>query len=87
MESLKRITAEQAREMMKLNERGVEILSRLYPRIRDAAQQKCNHLVVNIRVTQATLEWVMRQLVEDGYVVKAKAPNDIVATHCLVIRW
>lgn len=84
---IERITAEQAREMMKPNERGEEILRRLYPYIRDAAQKRCNHLVINIRVTQATLEWVMRQLVEDGYVVRAKAPNDIVATHCLVIRW
>lgn len=84
---IERITAEQAREMMKPNERGEEILRRLYPRIRDAAQKRCNHVVINIRVTQATFEWVMRQLVEDGYVVKAKTPNDIVATHCLVIRW
>lgn len=34
---IERITAEQAREMMKPNERGEEILRRLYPRIRDAA--------------------------------------------------
>ena len=84
---IERITAEQAREMMKPNERGEEILCRLYPRISDAAQKRCNHVVINIRVTQTTLEWVMRQLVEDGYVVRAKAPNDIAATHCLVIRW
>lgn len=84
---IERITAEQAREMMKPNERGEEILRRLYPRIRDAAQQRSNHLVINIRATQATFEWVMRQLVEDGYVVKAKAPQVIEATHCLVIRW
>lgn len=84
---IERITAEQAREMMKPNERGEEILRRLYPRIKDAAQKRYSHVVINIRVTQATFEWVMRQLVEDGYVVKAKAPNDIVATHCLVIRW
>ena len=82
-----RITAERARELMKPNERGEEVLMRLYPRIAEAARNKKNRLEVNIRVTQATFEWVMRQLVEDGYVVKTKTPNDIVATHCLVIRW
>lgn len=82
-----RITAEQAREMMKPNERGEEILCGLYPRIKDKARQRCNYLTINIRVTQATFEWVMRELVEDGYVVKAKVPNNIEATHCLVIRW
>lgn len=82
-----KITAERARELMKPNERGEEVLMRLYPHIAEAARDKKNCLEVNIRVTQATLEWVLRQLVEDGYVVRAKYPTDEVATHCLVIRW
>lgn len=84
---IERITAEQAREMMKPIERGEEVLIRLYPAIAEAARKKSNHISVEIRVTKATLEWILLMLAQDGYMVRVATPLDETATHCLVIRW
>ena len=82
-----RITAEQARELMNPNERGEEVLARLYPAIAEAARKKSNHISIEIRVTKATLEWILLMLAQDGYMVRVGTPLNEAATHRLVIRW
>jgi hypothetical protein len=82
-----RIIAEQARELMNPNERGEEVLTRLYPAIAEAACKKSNHVSVEIRATKATLKWILVMLVQDGYMVRVGTPLSEAATHRLVIRW
>lgn len=82
-----KITASEAREMMNPNERAEEVLIRLYPLIEEAARKKSNHLSIDIRVTEATLEWILMELAQDGYMVRVRSPFGEAATHCLVIRW
>jgi hypothetical protein len=84
---MKKITASEARELMNPNERGEEVLTRLYPAIEQAARNKRNHLVADIRVTKATLEWILMELGQDGYMVRVRSPFNEGATHCLVIKW
>lgn len=84
---IERITAEQARKLMNPNERGEEVLIRLYPAIAEAARKKSNHISIEIRVTKATLEWILLMLAQDGYMVRVGAPLNEAATHRLVIRW
>jgi hypothetical protein len=84
---IERITAEQARELMSPNERGEEVLIRLYPAIAEAARKKSNHISIEIRVTKATLEWILLMLAQDGYMVRVRTPLNEAATHRLVIRW
>lgn len=84
---MEKFTAAQARELMKPNERGEEVLIRLYPAIAEAARKKSNHVSVEIRVTKATLEWILVMLVQDGYMVRVGTPLNEAATHRLVIRW
>ena len=82
-----KITAEQARELMNPNERGEEVLARLYPAIAEAAREKSNHISIEICVTKATLEWILLMLAQDGYMVKVGTPLNEAATYRLVIRW
>lgn len=84
---MKKITASEARELMNPNERGGEVLIRLYPTIAEAARKKSNHVSVEIRVTKATLEWILVMLARDGYMVRVKTPLNEAATHRLVIKW
>lgn len=84
---IERITAEQARELMNPNERGEEVLTRLYPVIAEAARKKSNHISIEIRVIKATLEWILLMLAQDGYMVRVGTPLNEAATHRLVIRW
>ena len=84
---IERITAEQARELMKPIERGEEVLMRLYPAIAKAARKKNDHISIEVRVTKATLEWILLMLAQDGYMVKVEVPLNEGATPRLVIRW
>jgi D-arabinose 1-dehydrogenase-like Zn-dependent alcohol dehydrogenase len=84
---MKKITASEARELMNPNERGEEVLIRLYPAIAEAARKKSNHVSVEIRVTKATLEWILAMLAQDGYMVRVGIPLNEAATHRLVIKW
>lgn len=85
---IERITAAQAREMVYPNERGEEILKRLYPRIKEAARNHKSVLVIGVRATQTTAEWVKNELEQDGYEVCMRCPwNDPAATHAYHIRW
>ena len=84
---IKHFTAEEARELMKPNARGEEILIRLYPAIAEAARKKSNHISIEVRATKATLEWILLMLAQDGYMVRVATPLNEAVTHRLVIRW
>lgn len=84
---IERITAEQAREMMKPNESGGEVLTRLYPAIAEAARKKNNHISIEICVTKATLDVILIRLTQDGYMVRVGTPLNEGMTHRLVVKW
>lgn len=84
---IERITAEQARELMKPNESGGEVLARLYPAIAEAARKKNNHISIEICVTKTTLDGILITLTQDGYMVRVGTPLNDGATHRLVVKW
>lgn len=86
---LKRITAAEARGLMKPTEKEEFMLSRIYLAIENAARKRKRKLFFGVHSTDTTVERVKAILEEDGYEVQIKFPclYDEFTTHAFVVGW
>lgn len=87
---IEKITAEQARGMMKPSERGERILERLYKSIAYAARRKKSMLFVGVHAFDSEVKWILDELARDGYEAKifpAFLAADEFTTHVIQVKW
>lgn len=85
----KRITAAEARGLMKPTEKEEFMLSRIYLAIENVARKRKRKLFFGVHSTNTAVERVKAILEEDGYEVQIKPPclYDEFTTHAFVISW